>query len=302
MPAGLGQRILVPMKTKLTSVEEEKILQASPQQPIEQPTAGAVAAGYYLYEDGRWRFLPHGEVIEEKECCIYVNGEELLTMAATPVQLDALALGFLMNEGIIAQPAEVVELAIKGDGACVDVWLDHPVVLPTRKVLTSGCTGGVTFTELAAKLDPLQTTVTTTLDELQEALRALYAAGSLYAITRGVHTSILWRGGMVLAAAEDVGRHNTLDKLRGLCLQQGLDPRDSLLLSTGRISSEMLSKAVRMGCSIVVSRTSATSMSVELARRWNVTLIGYFRGNLQKNRMGHTRFYSHPEKILLDGD
>jgi FdhD protein len=290
------------MKPKMTSVEETNIDHTPAQEPVEVYTAGAAASGYYLYEDHAWRFLSGGEVIEEKECCIYVNGEELLTMAATPVQLEALALGFLLNEGIITRPAEVVELAVKGNGACVDVWLDRPVVLPTRKILTSGCTGGVTFNELAARLDPLESTFATTLDELQEALRALYAAGSLYAITRGVHTSILWRDGVVLAAAEDVGRHNTLDKLRGICLQQGVDPSGSLLLSTGRISSEMLSKAVRMGCPIVVSRTSATSMSVELARRWNVTLIGYFRGNVKNNRIGQTRFYSHPERILLDGD
>jgi FdhD protein len=289
------------MKTKLTSTDDTKMIPPTPQLPADQPLAGAAAPGYYLYEDSGWRFLPQGEVIEEKECCIYVNGEELLSMAATPVQLDALALGFLMNEGIVKQPAEVVELAIKGDGTCVDVWLDHPVVLPTRKVLTSGCTGGVTFNELAAKLDPMESQVVTTLDELQEALRALYAAGHLYGITRGVHTSILWRDGAVLASGEDVGRHNTLDKLRGQCLQQGIDTHDSLLLSTGRISSEMLSKGVRMGCPIIASRTSATSMSVELARRWNVTLVGYFRGNVQNNRLGQTRFYSHPERILHEG-
>lgn len=297
-----GKNILVLMKTKLTSVEGTKLDQTPDQDHVGVQTAGAAASGYYQYEDHAWRLFPDGEVIEEKECCIYVNGEELLTMAATPVQLDALALGFLMNEGIITQPSEVAELAIKGNGSCVDIWLNHPVVLPTRKILTSGCTGGVTFNELAAQLEPVESTVTTSLDELQEALRALYAAGNLYAITRGVHTSILWRGGQVLASAEDVGRHNTLDKLRGICLQQGVDPGGSLLLSTGRISSEMLNKAVRMGCPIVVSRTSATSMSVELARRWNVTLVGYFRGNVQNNRLGQTRFYSHPERILLDSD
>jgi len=80
-----------------------------------------------------------------------------------------------------------------------------------------------------------------------------------------------------MSLAEDVGRHNTLDKVRGDCLLRGVETQGGLLVSTGRISSEMLNKAARMGCPIVVSRTSATSLSVSLARAWNLTLVGYLR-------------------------
>jgi FdhD protein len=224
-------------------------------------------------------------------------------MAATPVQLEALGLGFLANEGLLSNMAEVEDVRIKGGGTCVDIWLDHSIQQPRRRILTSGCTGGVTFNDLAARLDPLEDGhLEVGLDEMRQAVRALYDAGDLYRVTRGVHTSILWRDGQVLAAAEDVGRHNTLDKLRGLCLQAGLDPAGSLLLSTGRISSEMLAKAVRMGAPVVISRTSATSLSVELARRWKVTLIGYFRGNVDHGRAVQMLVYSHPTRLAMESE
>jgi FdhD protein len=138
--------------------------------------------------------------------------------------------------------------------------------------------------------------------ELREAARALYDAGRLYGLTRGVHTSILWHNGEQLAAAEDVGRHNTLDKLRGYCLHNGLPTRGRVLLSTGRISSEMLTKALRMECPVVVSRTSATSLSVQLARYWNITLVGYFRSNLTGSRAPQLLAYSHLENLALEDD
>jgi FdhD protein len=91
--------------------------------------------------------------------------------------------------------------------------------------------------------------------------------------------------------AEDIGRHNTLDRLRGECLRQGIDSRGMILLSTGRISTEMINKAVKMGCPVVASRTSPTSLTVGLARAWNITLCGYVR----RNKMN---VYAHPERLV----
>lgn len=268
-----------------------------------QPTEavpGAAAEGYFLLQGDGLTPVPGGQIIEERETCLYVNGQELVTMAATPVQLEQLAVGFLANEGLVNSIDEFVEISIKGD-TCVDIWLDHPIDQPARKILTSGCTGGVTFGELAAQLNPLEINTSVQVDELRSAARALYDSARLYPLTRGVHTSILWQNGQILASAEDVGRHNTLDKLRGFCLQERIPTRESILLSTGRISSEMLTKAMRMECAIVVSRTSATSLSVQLAREWNVTLIGYLRGNATGSRATQMIVYSHPERLDVRG-
>ena len=105
-----------------------------------------------------------------------------------------------------------------------------------------------------------------------------------------MHTACLSDGLRLVYIAQDIGRHNTIDRLCGMALQAGHDTRDHVLFASGRISSEMLSKASRMGVPIVVSRTSPTSLSVRLAQAWNITVIGYCRG-------GQFRVYSGADRI-----
>jgi len=273
-------------KSGRAQLDENSLLGATP---------GAAAAGYSVFQEGTWHEVPAALVVEEFELCLYVNGQELATMAATPVDQEALGLGFLANQGLIRSLAEVREVHLSHEGSCVDIWLDHAIDPPRRKVLTSGCSGGVTFDTLVQRLSPLPDSPAMTVDDIVAGMSALHTVGTLYTKTRGIHTSILWREGRVLAAAEDVGRHNTLDKLRGHCLQRRLDPAGACLVSTGRISSEMIAKAARMGCPIVVSRTSATSLSIRLAREWNITLVGYLRSH--PGRQGRMLVYSHPQRI-----
>ncbi|HEX9809681.1 MAG TPA: formate dehydrogenase accessory sulfurtransferase FdhD, partial [Alphaproteobacteria bacterium] len=93
---------------------------------------------------------------------------------------------------------------------------------------------------------------------------------------------------------EDVGRHNTVDKLRGACLELGIETRGRILLTTGRVSSEMLRKGARMGCPVIASRNSPTSLSVAMAQAWNITLVGYVR-------QGSMRAYAHAERLGYPG-
>jgi FdhD protein len=123
-------------------------------------------------------------------------------------------------------------------------------------------------------------------------MRQLNEAAALYRASRGVHTSALADGERLLILAEDVGRPNTLDKIRGACLLQNIPTRDRALISSGRLSSEMITKARKMEAPIVISRTSPTVMSIRLARAWNMTLIGYVRG--QKMRV-----YAGAERVVF---
>jgi len=120
----------------------------------------------------------------------------------------------------------------------------------------------------------------------------LFESQELYHETGGVHTSALSDGEQVILSAEDIGRHNTLDKIAGLCLMENIWPDRRVLITTGRISSEMLQKAVRMGAKVIASRTSPSSLSIEMAEAWGITLIGYAR----RNRFN---LYAHPERIPL---
>jgi len=105
----------------------------------------------------------------------------------------------------------------------------------------------------------------------------LFASQELYRDTGGVHTSALCDGEQVLVAADDIGRHNTLDKIAGLCVMNDIWPDKRILITTGRISSEMLQKAARLNAPILISRTSPSSLSIEMAERYGITLIGYAR-------------------------
>lgn len=240
-------------------------------------TGGAIPTVYHVF-DGTWRPMS-GPVIEEALVSIHVNGQELATIAATPIHLDWLAIGFLANEGLVASMDEVRAAHVCPSGSCVDVWLSHDIETSPRRILTSGCGGGVTFDDLTKTQLPLDSDVSLLAWQLRDLMDQLQDAAQLYRHTRGVHTSALFRGTTMLSSAEDVGRHNTLDKIRGDCLLRGVDTRGGILLSTGRISSEMLNKAAQMGCPIIASRTSPTSLAVRLARAWNMTLVGYLRRN-----------------------
>jgi FdhD protein len=250
---------------------------------------GAVSFHYHSY-DGEWDEVD-AEVIEEGFLTIYVNGKELATLMCTPRDPLQLALGFLANEDFIQSYSEVEIAHLCKSENCADIWLTHPVWdQPRRKIITSGCSGGLTFADLAAHLNPVQCKLTIPADQLGSLMIQLQTQDSLYARARGVHTSALSDGERLVVIAEDIGRHNTIDRLRGECLRQGSDPSGMILLATGRISSEMIHKAAIMGCPIVASRTSPTSMSVGLAREWRITLCGYVR----RNRMN---VYSCPERL-----
>src|SRR5512141_234563 len=234
-----------------------------------------------------------GEVIEEGFVSIFVNGAELATVMSSPREQDRLALGFLCNEGIINSMDDVRAIHICPSGACVDVWLKRSdFVRPNRLILTSGCGGGVTFDDLTKTVEPLASDRVSSPARLSALMNEMQQGAELYARARGVHTSALSDGEKLIALAEDVGRHNTIDKLRGACLIEKIDPLGLILFCTGRISSEMINKVARMGCPIVASRTSPTSLSVKLAREWNITLVGYLRRDSMRG-------YSHPERLGL---
>ena len=260
-----------------------------------------------------------GWVIGESRWALFVNGFEVVTFMATSRHLHHLALGFLTSEKLIAGLDEIASIRVneasdraywyipalginetramavceEGVGSIQVRLMRAEFQLPTHRVLTSGCGGGITFDDMSGEQTPLDSERTVRVAQIFEMMRELNTQAKLYRESRGVHTSALGDGDHLLALAEDVGRHNTLDKIRGDCLIRGIATRDCILISTGRISSEMITKAAKMGVPIVVSRTSPTHLAVELARRWNIALVGYARG-------GQMQVYAGMERIIVD--
>ena len=258
----------------------------------EEPTTlhpGTEAADYHLYRRGQWDAAT-GAVIEESYVCVFVNGRELVTMMATPQEQEHLAIGYLLTEGIITRRDDIMSVSLAPNRTCVDVWLKkNELNLPQRRILTSGCGKGMTFDQ-SSELPPLNSELHLAHRELALLMQELQSRATLYHQARGVHAAGLASPSGLVMLAEDVGRHNTLDKLAGRCLLEGLDPRDHILLTTGRISSEMMYKARRMRIPIVASRTSPTSLSIRRAEEWKITLVGYLRPE-------QMRVYAHPERL-----
>lgn len=248
------------------------------------------------YVNGAWR-VEQGGAPAEAPVTLTVNGEAWMEFMCTPAALEALAVGFLYNEGLIQAVSEVVDARACEHGDNVDVWLAHPVEKPARWKRTSGCTGGVTAADVREMVsgrqlpirqgDALQRMAPVQIGSL---MRLLLVRQAMYRVAGGVHISVLSDGRDILLSAEDIGRHNTLDKIAGLCLLENVWPESRILLTTGRVSSEMMQKAVRIGAEMVVSRTAASFLAVQLAEEAGITLIGYCRG-------GRLTVYTHPERV-----
>lgn len=234
-----------------------------------------------------------GEVVDESLICLSVNGRELATLMCSPQDLEDLALGFLYNERLINSLADIKDVHVSKNDTCVDIWLtDAYFRPPERFIITSGCGGGITFDDLSHQYPALNTDLTVTVEYLAQLMRDMHLGAQLYHRARGIHTAVLADDQSTLLQVEDVGRHNCLDKLAGKALQQNVTTKDRILMSSGRISSEMINKARRLETPIVCSRTSPTALSLALADAWQITIVAYLR----QNRM---RVYTHPERLIM---
>jgi FdhD protein len=218
-----------------------------------------------------------GEIVREQPLTLAVNGEKFLTLLCSPVKLEALVVGYLWMEKVITSLDEVTRVEVSPVDGHAEVTLSHPVTLPTERILTSGCGGGITF-RIDHRLFPrLASSLRVAPETLSAQMKDLFAAAVHYRESRGIHGAALSDGEQLLVVAEDVGRHNAVDKVKGEALLRGIPTEDRILLSTGRVSSEMLLKAARMGVPLVASRTSPTEMAVALAEQLNITVCGYVR-------------------------
>jgi FdhD protein len=241
-----------------------------------------------------------GEVVREQPLTISVNGIRFLTLLCSPMQLEALVLGYLWMEKVIADVDDVTALTVSAVDGHAEVTLRAPVELPTERILTSGCGGGITF-RIDHRLFPrLHSRLRVRPQDIAARMRDLFGAAVHYKRSRGIHGAALADASRLLLVAEDVGRHNAVDKVKGEALQRAIPTEDRILLSTGRVSSEMLLKAARMGVPVVASRTSPTEMAVALAEQLNVTVCGYVRGDTLNVYAGDAVTSAAPEALIRE--
>jgi FdhD protein len=215
---------------------------------------------------------------------LFVNDREILSIATLPTHIEELFVGFLVSEGVLASPVELLECSVDHGSRLVRLELNVPEerleTVGRKGMLTSGCAGGVVFsveTALAPRDDqrePLRVSCSVILKRMQE----LDTYPGIYRVTRGVHASSLADGDRNQFIREDLGRHNAVDKVIGHCFLNGIETTDKLLLTTGRITSEVVTKAARSRFPIVISRSSASALAVSIARQSRIDVVTYVRG------------------------
>ncbi|MDT8272961.1 MAG: formate dehydrogenase accessory sulfurtransferase FdhD [Desulfomonilia bacterium] len=231
-------------------------------------------------------------VSEEVPLTIEVNDHELATLLCSPDHLRNLVVGFLYTSGIIADVSSVNTLVIDSERFHASVRIDGTLdEFVFKRIYTSGCGKGVIFH------NPVDVMHKTRMDdrfclkpqEITSLMRAFTHGSSEHSRTRGVHSGALASQEGILIFRDDIGRHNALDKVIGEALDQSLSLNDKVFLTTGRISSEILSKVLRCRIPVLAALGSPTNQAVKLARVANLTLISHVRGSKMDVYSGESR-------------
>ena len=233
------------------------------------------------------------QVVAEYPLRLRVNGRELATLICSPHQLNFLVAGFLHLQGFIDCLDDIQSLGICDDFGLGEVRLGNALPDKLQLTLTSGCGAGISYNlPQQVMKDSCKGQSRYTSNSLFLLMRQLKLKSKRYRQHGGIHSAAIGDREGLLFHAEDIGRHNTLDRLAGEALFKGVDLHGKILYTSGRISTEMVAKAVRLGIGLLASRSSPTNRAIELCKQAGITLVGYLRGE-------SLEVYSHPQHLQL---
>lgn len=218
----------------------------------------------------------------ERALTLYLNSQEIVTMMTINDYPEYLAVGYLLNQNMLRADDVVTEVKYDDDLQVVVVYTESGTNFEEKlkkKTLTSGCAQGTAFGDLMEAIEgvvlPDAELRTSWLYQMTQAINT---TPSLYLEAGAIHGCVLCEKGEPVCYMEDVGRHNAVDKIAGWAYQHNVSVADKIMYTTGRLTSEMVIKTVRMGIPILVSRSGFTAWGVELARQVGLTLVGRARG------------------------
>ena len=233
-------------------------------------------------------------VIKEERIAFYLNQKKLLSVMSIPKEQDCHIVGFLMSEGVLTSIEEIksIEISQEGDKVFLQAQINEEQLknLFVEKTLTSGCCVGV-----AGNLEGnvmqrfVQTPLLVSAKKLFYYLKIFEQPSELFTLTGCVHKAMLVLEEEMLIS-EDIGRHNAIDKVMGKAKLQNLDTTHSILYVSGRLSLEMVVKAVMHNVPIVISKAAPTYLGIRAAQETGVTLIGFARGE-------SANIYTHSGRI-----
>jgi len=222
-------------------------------------------------------------ITDEVPLTIYLNDKELVTLSCSPDSLKELSIGFLFSAGLVKSIKDVKGVVIDKQNWASYVALKDKDISPElifKRLYTSGCGRGILFYNAVDLMHKTQITsdVKISAKRVLELMNSFEKYSATFRKTGGVHSAALSDGRDILVFKEDIGRHNAIDKIIGEALIKNIDMPDSIVLTSGRVSSDVMFKVQKMKACILASRSAPTNQAVRLASKWNLTLVGFVRG------------------------
>jgi FdhD protein len=237
--------------------------------------------------DGEHHELITHEVVEEIPFALFVNGRHVMTAMMSPIALEDFVTGYLFTEQIISKVDDIESIRCEKNRISVLTRNVFTNIGP-KKTILSGCGGAASYLD-AEKLPSIRSDLTVTLPVISATMKAVLTS-DLHVKTGGIHIIGLAGAGGVITRSEDIGRHNALDRVIGYGLRNGVDFSLTFVVSSGRISSEMVRKCLTANIPLIVSRGATTTLAVDIAGKKGLCVAGFVRGN----RM---MVYTHGERI-----
>ena len=238
-------------------------------------------------------------VVREFPLTIILNNQELVTLLCSPKDLEYLAVGFLASEGLLKSKDEIKKITVNDQVGAVRVEIkkDFAGELPLKRLITSGCGRGTSLYSVADAQGQLKVESQIGISALKvfTMVKEFQQRSQIFRTTGGVHSAALCDTEGILVFSEDIGRHNAIDKIFGECILRDIPTADHIIITSGRISSEILLKIAKRNVPILISKAAPTNLGISLANDLGVTLVGFVRGK----RMN---VYANDWRVVTDGE
>jgi FdhD protein len=241
------------------------------------------------------KIVENRQVATEMPMTIIYNDQELATLVCSPYEFELLAVGFLISEGLLHQPDDILAINSIPDCGTVNIKTKNVQKIDgfLKRNFNSCCGKGrpsLHYLNDYEQLQPLSNNVKFSVKEILRYAELLNKSSDTYRLTGGVHEAALGYKNELLVKYEDIGRHNALDRILGYTFLNKIDNSDKVVILSGRIASEMLTKSARIGVPVIVSRSAPTCLSIDLADALGITLVCF-------TRTESFSVYTHPDRI-----
>ena len=237
-------------------------------------------------------------VVTEFHLTIVLNNRELVTLLCSPAKLEFLAIGFLYSEGLIDSKDIIKDIVLDPERGIINVTTKEPIKSPedilSRRIIASSGGKGASSLSAVHPRSRIDSQIHISPPEVLNLIQEFVHHSELFAATGGVHSAALCDTKAILVFSEDIGRHNAIDKIFGECIVKDIPTHNRLLITSGRVSSEILLKVAKRNIPILISKSAPTNLGVKLANDSGITLIGFVR----EKRMN---VYTHTWRLVSHG-